>query len=81
MFPEQGFVSRTSMSRVMFNTIFPVYTECMDTCTKYKGARAASFSNQGEMDEVVRWYKNTTIDPVTGDNYEYGGFFWWMPFR
>ena len=65
----------------MFNTLFPDWRECMDTCTKYKGARAASFSNQAEMDEVVRWYKNTTIDPATGDNYEYGGFFWWMPYR
>ena len=72
--------SRTAKSRLMFNTKFPEWRRCMDTCTKYRGARAPAVANQAEMEELRLWAHNTTIDPVTQSSYEYGGMFFWMAY-
>ena len=73
-------VSRTAKSRLMFNTVFPEWRRCMDTCTKYRGARAPAVADQAEMEELRLWAHNTTIDPVTQSSYEYGGMFFWMAY-
>ena len=72
--------SRTAKSRLMFNTKFPEWRRCMDTCTKYRGARAPAGADQAEMEELRLWAHNTTIDPVTQSSYEYGGMFFWMAY-
>ena len=65
----------------MFNTLFPDWTECMDTCTKYNEAQAPSFASWEEFEDMLHWYRNTTLDPVTSEPYEYGGKFWWVATR
>ena len=72
---------RTAKSRVMFNTKFPEWRRCMDTCTKYRGARAPAVADQAEMEELRLWAYNTTIDPVTQHPYEYGGKLFWMAYK
>ena len=72
---------RSPKSRVMFNTLFPDWRECMDTCTKYNEAQAPSFTSWGEFEDMLHWYRNTTLDPVTSEPYEYGGKFWWVATR
>ena len=65
----------------MFNTIFPDWTECMDTCTKYNEAKAPSFTSWEEFEDMLHWYRNTTLDPDNNKPYEYGGKMWWVATR
>ena len=55
---------RPAMSRIMFNTHAPDWLQCMNQCPKYNRAKAPSFINKEEMEDLATWAINTTIDPI-----------------
>ena len=57
------------LSRIKFNTQEFEWSKCMDTCPKYNRAMVPSFSDDEELEELLQWISDTTIDPVTGTLY------------
>ena len=69
-------------SRVLFNSQSPQWSQCMDTCPKYSGAKAPSFTDRAQLDELIVWALNTTTDPASFTLYEDAiGRSFWIPFR
>ena len=54
----------------------------MDKCWRYNRAQAPSYSNQEELEELLSWGQDATIDPISGKDYPdtYSGLFW-MSFK
>ena len=73
---------RSSMSRVLFNTVATDWRVCMDSCSKYNGATAPSFRDQAELEQLLAWATSVTTDPASGQEYTdvVSGIFW-VPHR
>ena len=70
------------MSRVQFNTIALEWSDCMATCPKYNRALVPSFTDQAEMEELIKWLFDTTTDPSTETFYpDAVSYSIWLPFR
>ena len=54
---------------MQFNTFAPDWQQCMDKCWRYNRAQAPSYSNQEELDELLSWGNDATIDPISGKDY------------
>ena len=54
------------LSRIKFNTPEYEWSKCMDTCPKYNGAIVPSFTDKEELEELLQWIFDTTMDPATG---------------
>ena len=67
---------------VLFNTIYSNAFHCMETCQKYNRARSPFFSDKTEMDKLLGFLVNTTLDPVTKTLYKdsYASTIW-LPIR
>ena len=54
----------------------------MEKCWRYNRAQAPSYSNQEELEELLSWGQDATIDPISGKDYPdtYSGLFW-MSFK
>ena len=70
------------MSRIKFNTIEFEWSKCMDTCPKYNRAIVPSFTNNEELEELLQWISDTTIDPASGTMYpDAYTISIWIPYR
>ena len=69
-------------SRVLFNVNAPSWSGCMDKCLMYSEARAPSFTNLEELEELSSWAQATTTDPVTMEPYPaLPSWFFWVAYR
>ena len=58
-------ILRSHKTRILFEIISTDAIKCLDQCQKYNRARAPTFSDQAEFDELAAWGFNATTDPVT----------------
>ena len=73
---------RDKLSRVLFNTVVNTWSTCMDMCLMYSQARAPSFTTQAELEDLLRWAKATTIDPVTMELHPtLPSWFYWIAYH
>ena len=54
----------------------------MDTCPKYNRAMVSTFTDKEELEGLIQWLFDTTIDPASGNLYP-DAFtpLIWLPFR
>ena len=54
----------------------------MDTCPKYDRAMVTTFTDKEELEELMQWLFDLTIDPASGNLYPdaYTPLIW-LPFR
>ena len=58
------------------------WSTCMDKCLMYSEARAPSFTNLEELEELSSWAQATTTDPVTMEPYPaLPSWFFWVAYR
>ena len=58
------------------------WSTCMDMCLMYSQARAPSFTTQAELEDLLRWAKATTIDPVTMELHPtLPSWFYWIAYH